>query len=52
MFFSLATHTLMRHTGGKVTEPPPTTSEVFLPTFRPKKKKRGRFILAATSHGK
>jgi len=47
--FSLATHTLMKHTSAEVTDPP---SEVFLPTFRPKKKKRGRFILAATSHGK
>merc|ERR1711971_693678 len=40
--FSLATHTLMKHTSAEVTDPP---SEVFLPTFRPKKKKRGRFIL-------
>merc|ERR1712154_43811 len=38
--FSLATHTLMKHTSAEVTDPP---SEVFLPTFRPKKKKRGRF---------
>jgi len=52
--FSLATHTLMKHTSTEVTDPPlPSASEVFLPTFRPKKhKKRGRFILAATSHGK
>merc|ERR1712032_345141 len=52
--FSLATHTLMKHTSAEVTDPPlPKASEVFLPTFRPKKhKKRGRFILAATSHGK
>jgi len=50
--FSLATHTLMKHTSGEVTDSPsPPFSEAFLPTFRPKKK-RGRFILAATSHGK
>ena len=44
----------MKHTSAEVTDPPlPSASEVFLPTFRPKKhKKRGRFILAATSHGK
>lgn len=42
----------MKHTSQEVTDSAPLlSSEVFLPTFRPKKK-RGRFILAATSNGK
>jgi len=51
--FSLATHALMKHSElPSVPEKTATEKPVaFLPTFVPKSKKRGRFILAAASNG-
>lgn len=52
-FYSLATHALMKHSElPSVPEKTATEKSVaFLPTFVPKSKKRGRFILAAASNG-